>query len=270
MLMAKFGKFKLRLMAAIHMSALLAIFNVASTTSNYWLKYIEPETTETHFAGLWRSCPNQGVCMWKDGIVGRTHTIWSYLVRIFITIGTFGNIFVVLIFFMAFIYKLNKKTRCVVRLLEVGNVFLLFSFGFVMAGFCMFISNKCNYSLWLHCISMVFVFFASNLLTRYFASFYFINCRAASKGGLIQSNESTQHKVDDEDAINDEEKIALAPISKDTVTTTEVTVGMIKPTITTTTTTTTTSETHGSNEALITQPVTIIDCTPTATEPATA
>lgn len=238
--MTKFGKFKLRLIATINLSVLLSLFNIASTTSNYWLKYWDQVSGESHFAGLWRSCPNsnQGPCIWKAGIIHHQFSFWSLFVRIFITFGTFANVIVILFYFMAFVYKLNKKSKCAIRLMEWANLLLIISFISILIGFCAFITNSCNYSIWLHLMGMIFIIITSNLITRTFATLYFQNTRGVQT--LTKSCETamSMSKI----PCDPEEKIALAPVSKDANTNTigEATIEMNKI-----------SEASASNEALI-------------------
>lgn len=177
MLMTKFGKFKLKFIASINLAALLSIFNIASSTSSYWIKYIDNSSGSTHFAGMWRSCPNQGPCIWKNGIVNHEHSPWSILVRILISLGTISNVFLVGLFTAAFICKLNKKSKFTIRFLEAGNLTLVCSFISLVIGFCIFVSSRCNYGLWLHVFSMISLIVTCNLLIRIFASMYFQNTR---------------------------------------------------------------------------------------------
>jgi hypothetical protein len=241
MLMTKFGKFKLRLFFTIQMSLLLAFFNITSMSSNYWFKYLEADNGEMHYAGLWQSCPNQGAsCVWKNGIVDQFHSLWSILVRVMITLGAVGNILCLLFFIMAFVYRTTtKNTRFVYRFMEAGNFTLFFSFLLSMAGFCVFISSKWNWSIWLHCISLVFGFIAANVLTRHFAMFYFTNTRMC--GGKLVEPVITG---------GNDNAIAMAPMQKDACT--EVCVNKIElskatPSI---------IDATGSNEALIVHPIT--------------
>jgi len=203
-LMTKFGKFKLRFAATIHLAALISIFNVASTASSYWIKYRDTETSQTHYAGIWRSCPNQGGCEWRNGIVSDDHSTWSIMVRTLITIGTAANIILVGIYVAAFCFKLNKKSRYVIRFMECGNLTLLFSFIFIMIGFCIFISNKCNFSLWLHVLAILLIFCSGNMLTRTFASIYFQNTRF--KGSKCVETAISHAKLASE---REDERVAL-------------------------------------------------------------
>ena len=250
MLMTKFGKFKLRFIATIHMAALLSIFNVASTASSYWVRYRDSQSGGTHFAGLWRSCPNQGACVWKNGIISHEHSVWSYLVRVLIGLGTIANIAVVGLFVAAFIFKLNKKSRYVIRILESANITLLSSFIVTIVGFCIFISSKCNYSLWLHVIGMCVIMCTCNLLTRTFAGIYFQNTRfRGSKSvetGISHSKlPCEQDDLDAKPLTGQEESIKGASIE----------MGKI-------------SEASGSNEALIQTGVEAVNQSePTATTP---
>ncbi|CAF0878116.1 unnamed protein product [Brachionus calyciflorus] len=176
MLMTKFGKFKLRLVATINLSVLLSLFNIASTTSNYWLKHTDHGIT--HYTGLLRSC-HTASCFWRNGILNNEHSLWSILVRLFLLMGTLTNIFVVVLLIIAFVYKLNKKSKVTIRLMEWANFTLLSSFLLIFVGFIIFISNKFNYSMWLHAISMIILIITSNMLTRTFSSIYFQNTRLA-------------------------------------------------------------------------------------------
>lgn len=112
--MTKFGKFKLRLIATINLSALLTIFNLASATSNYWVKYVDLESNGApHIAGMWRSCPvgqqSTANCQWKNGIVSSSHSVWSIFVRLLIAFGTIGNVIAVSCLCFALYFKLNKR-----------------------------------------------------------------------------------------------------------------------------------------------------------------
>lgn len=233
--MTKFGKFKLRLIATINLSVLLSVFNIASTTSNYWIKYKDQITNEYHFAGMWRSCPNQGPCVWKNGIISYVHTIWSLFVRLFITLGTTANIFVVVIFFMALIYKINKRSRAAIRLLEIGNLFLIGAFVSILIGFCIFISTSISFSMWLLVLSMIICFITSNMLTRNFATLYFQNTRFTQCSKSVEAALS-QSKL----AINAEEKIALTQMDSNENGNGIASIEMSKV-----------SDANGSNEALI-------------------
>lgn len=233
MLMTKFGKFKLRLIATINLSVLLSAFNILSTSTSYWLKYKEEDTNQVHYAGIWRSCPNQGVCVWKSGIISYVHSIWSLFVRIFITLGTLTNVLVVILFFMAFIYKVNKKSRVAIRLLEIGNILLISAFVSIIIGFCIFVSSSISFSLWLLILSMIILFVTSNMITRTFTTLYFQNTRFTQCSKSVEAAIS-QSKL----AIDAEEKIALTQIE----TTEPAGISSIENKV---------SEANGSNEALI-------------------
>jgi hypothetical protein len=166
----EYGQFKLKLVASINIAAILSLFNIASTTSSYWIKYIDNNSGNTHFAGMWRSCPNQGDCQWKNGIVHHTHSPWSIAVRFLISLGTFSNVILVGWLTSALIFKLKKKSLYTIRCLEAGNLTLTGSFICLVIGFCIFISSTCNVSLWLFVLSMIILIVTCNLLTRYFAS----------------------------------------------------------------------------------------------------
>jgi hypothetical protein len=242
MLMTKFGKFKLRLIATINLSVLLSLFNIASTTSNYWLRYVDPTSinNENHFAGLWRSCPNQGPCIWKSGIINHTLSFWSIFVRLFITFGTIANLIVIFFYFMAFVYKLNKRSKCAIKIMEWANMILIISFISIMIGFCAFISTTSNWSIWLHVIALIFIIISSNMSTRLFATLYFQNTRSVPMSKSCETAMS-HSKI----PCDPEEKIALAPIVNNGNVNTEcvngsATIEMNKI-----------SEANGSNEALI-------------------
>lgn len=245
MLMTKFGKFKLRFIATINLSVLMSILSLASTTTNYWVKYTDRATAETHYAGMWRSCPNSGLpCTWKNGIIDHWHTLWSIFVRLFVTLGTCGNIICVFIFFTVLFYKVHKSTttasctnaengtcvttttttcnkqtkaaRChiLICLMETANWILAISFICMLVGFCIFISSECTLSIWLHCLSMCLVIITSNLLTRTFAALYFQNTRqmmcknvetTISHSKLAEYNLGNCNNV----TATDEEKMAL-------------------------------------------------------------
>lgn len=232
--MTKFGKFKLRLIATIHMSVLLSIFNIASTCSNHWIKYEDQITNDFNVAGLWRSCPIDGQCRWRNGIIAYSHTLWSWLVRILITLGTSTNVLVVLFFLMALVYKINKRSRSAIRLLEFGNLFLLISFISILVGFCIFISTSVSYSMWLLVLSMIIITVSSNMLTRTFATLYFQNTRLVPCSKSVDAALS-QSKM----GLDAEEKIALTAIEPECVNGAS-TIEMSKV-----------SEANGSNEALI-------------------
>ena len=242
MLMTKFGKFKLRLIATINMSVLLSVFNIASTTSNYWVKYVDKWTKTVHYVGMLRSCQDAGDCVWRNGIFSNTHSFWSLFVRLFMAAGTIANIGVVVLFLTAFICKCNKRSRRAIHLMEWANLTLVTSFVCILVAFCVFISSTCSFSAWLHVLSMILLIVASNLITRTFATLYFRSTRA-------KSSKSVGVKLDEEC----EEKIALAAVSnKDAVTNTECTNGDIA-------TVEKISETHGSNEALLPQAVAVVE-----------
>jgi hypothetical protein len=248
MFMAKFGKFKIRLIATVSLSAILSIFNLASATTNYWVKYMDNQTNEPHFAGLWRSCPNQGPCIWKNGIVDYFHTLWSICVRLFFSLGTIGNLAAIVVFFMAFMYKTNKKksaktSKYVIKLMSLGTHLLIGAFLFAFIGFCIFISNSCNYGMWFQMASMIILIITSNMITRTFAILYYQNIRS---GHCMKSVETgiSHSKL----PCDPEEKIALAPVSKDANTNTgecNGDAGITKIDMNKV------SEANGSNEALI-------------------
>lgn len=176
MLMTQFGKFKLRLVFSIILAFLLSLCSMSATTTNYWLKHVENEFIR--YTGLLRSC-HATSCSWRHGIVGEQHSLWSLLVRLFLLFGPFANIAVVIIFIIAFVYKLNKKSKITIKLLEYSNFILISSFICMFLGFTIFISNKCNFSMWLHAISMIILIITSNMLTRTFSGIYFQNTRLA-------------------------------------------------------------------------------------------
>lgn len=214
MLMTKFGKFKLRLIATINLSVLLSLFNIASTTSNYWVKYLDHENgSVAHVAGLWRSCPiTQGSCVWKNGIVTAWHSFWSLLVRFLILTGTLANVLVVVFLVMAFYYKINKRSKMAIRFMEWANATLIGAFVVILVGFSMFISNSCNYSMWLHVLAMILIALTSNMLTRTFARLYYLNTR----NGKCSKSVETACSNSKLEAGNVEEKIALAIVDKET------------------------------------------------------
>jgi hypothetical protein len=172
-----FGKFRLKFIASINLAALLSIFNIASSVSPYWIKYIDNFSGSTHFAGMLRSCPNEGGCEWRNGIVNHTHTTWSVFTRVLIALGTVCNIVVLAIFVSAFIFKLKKMSKLTIPTMEIGNFTLIVSFVCLFIGFTIFISSTCNFSLWLFVLSMVILVCTCNLLTRTFAAVYFQNYR---------------------------------------------------------------------------------------------
>ena len=243
--MTKFGKFKLRLIATINMSVLLSVFNIASTTSNYWVKYVDKLTKNVHYVGMLRSCQDQGDCVWRNGIFNNTHTFWSLFVRFLMAIGTLANVCVILLFLIAFIYKINKKSRRAINIMEWANFILISSFVCILVGFCVFISSTCSFSAWLHVLSMIFLIIASNLITRTFATLYFQNTRSSKCSKSVEAAMS-HAKLNYAENGEAEEKIALAAVSKDAITNTE--------SINAITAIEKISETHGSNEALIPQP----------------
>jgi len=245
--MTKFGKFKLRFIGTINLAAMLSIFNIASTTSSYWVKYIDNNTGGTHYAGMWRSCPNQGECVWKNGIVNHMHSTWSIFVRVLITLGTVFNVIVVGIFTAALIFKITKKSRFIINCLEAGNLTLVGSFISLLIGFCIFISSSCNISLWLHVFSMICLIITCNLLTRNFAALYF----QTSRNRLIKSvNTAISHsKLPNE---SEEEAVALTKNEEQNDTKKSIEMNKIE---------------NGSNEALTQTPAQVeILITPTETK----
>ena len=245
MLMTKFGKFKLRLIATINMSVLLSVFNIASTTSNYWVKYVDKWSKTVHYVGMLRSCQEEGDCVWKNGIYSNSHSFWSLFVRFLMGFGTLANICVIGLFMMAFIFKINKKSRRAINLMEWANFILICSFVCILVGFCVFISSTCSFSAWLHVLSMIFLIIASNLITRTFTMLYFQNTRSTKMSKSVEA--AMSHVKLNNETGEPEEKIALNAVSKDANTNTE--------SINAITTIEKISETHGSNEALIPQPV---------------
>ena len=230
-LMTKFGKFKLRLVATINLAALLSVFNLLATGSKYWMKYVERPSGQAHYAGLWKSCPIEvGDCAHKNGIFQDQHTFWSFTVRFLMSVGSFANIAAILLFVLALFYKINKKSKCALKLMEWGNLVLIGAFLITLSGLCVFVSNKNNFSLWFHVFSLLLAVVSSNLLTRTFASFYFRNARA---GNLVKSIENglSRSKIPCEP----EEKVALASETNEAVT--EIEMKKVKE--------------LGSNEALI-------------------
>lgn len=251
MLMTKFGKFKLRLIATINMSVLLSLFNIAATSSSYWVKYLDGETGVNHFAGLWRSCraeqqAGQGwPCGWKSGIVHHTISFWSLFVRLFLTVGTLLNIIVVFFYLVAFICKLNKKSKCAIRFMEWANFMLVCAFCILLAGFGLFVSNSSNFSIWLFVWALIIVVITSNLVTRKFTALYFQNTRASQIAAKCESNNVTMNNPCDP-----EEKIALAPLANDVATETTVQTSDAN-TNTAVASVETKNEVNGSNEVLI-------------------
>ena len=256
MLMTKFGKFKLRLIATINMSVLLSVFNIASTTSNYWVKYVDKWSHSVHYVGMLRSCKEEsGECVWKNGIFTNAHSFWSLFVRFLMGFGTLANICVIGLFMMAFVFKINKKSRRAINLMEWANFILITSFVCILVGFCVFISSACSFSAWLHVLSMIFLIIASNLITRTFAMLYFQNTRMSKMSKSVEA--AMSHVKLNNETGEPEEKIALNTVSKDAITNTE--------SINAITSIEKMSETHGSNEALIPQPV--VETVATATAP---
>lgn len=245
MLMTKFGKFKLRLIATINLSVLLSIFNIASTTSNYWVKYKVKETGFHHFAGLWRSCSAQGECQWQSGIVDHMQSIWSIFVRVFVAFGTITNLLVIVFLLMAFFYKINKKSKCAIQLMEWVNCMLIGSFIIILIGFCVFVSSTCNFSMWLHVFAMILMICTSNMVTRTFATLYFKNTRAMLNMKSVETAVS-HSKLPYEP----EEKIALNQMCSENVVESNgaTTIEMNKI-----------SENSGSKEALIPTAAVVVD-----------
>jgi hypothetical protein len=209
--MTKFGKFKLRLIATINMGMLLSIFNIASTSSNYWYKWHHQGAHVT--AGLWRMCNSAtGECSWQNGIVDPVHTTWSLFVRVFLAFGTLINILVVIFLMMALFYKVNKRSRCTIQLMEWANCLLLGSFIIIFIGLCMFMSTACNYSMWLHVAAMCFMICTSNMITRTFAMLYFKNTRAGINNKSVETTCSTSKMP-----FEPEEKIALSAIAAENI-----------------------------------------------------
>lgn len=202
MLSTHLGKFRLKFIASINMAALLSIFNIASSTSPYWIKYIDNFSGSTHFAGMLHSCPNEGGCEWRNGIVNHTHTSWSVITRMLVIIGTICNIAVVALFVTAFVCKIKKKRTFTIPVMEAGNFTLIGSFACLLIGFCIFISSTCNFSLWLHVLSMVILICTCNLLTRTFAAVYFQNYR-------FESSKSVETGISHSKLPEVEEAIAL-------------------------------------------------------------
>ena len=193
MLSTHFGKFRLKFIASINIAALLSIFNIASTTSGYWIKYIDNLSGHTHYAGMWKSCPPEGACQWKNGIVTHEHSTWSVLVRFLITLGTFCNVAVVAVFAMAFLLKLRKNSMWAIRVLELGNFSMVSSLICLLMGFCIFISGTCNYSLWLFIISLIILVITCNLLTRTMSAHYFQHFAPRCEAGHVKlPNESEE------------------------------------------------------------------------------
>lgn len=196
--MTKFGKFKLRLIATVNLSLLLSIFNIASSTSNYWVKLVD--RGNTHFAGLWRFCPNQSGCEWRDGIIDNAHSFWAWFVRFFMAFGSIFNMFALFMFFMAMIYKFNNKSKLAITIMEWANFVLIVAFIVTFIGFWGFLCNSFNYSIWLFMFSMIFMIITSNLITRYFAFVYFHNTRFSSCSKSTEANE----KCNQEEGITNE------------------------------------------------------------------
>jgi len=252
MLMTKFGKFKLRLIATINMSVLLSVFNIASTTSNYWVKYVDKWSKTVHYVGMIRSCQDGGDCVWRNGIFSNSHSFWSLFVRFLMALGTIANVCVVFLFMMAFVYKVNKRSRRAIDLMEWANFILISSFVCILVAFCVFISSTSSFSAWLHVLSMIFLIVSSNMITRTFAALYFRNTRSSKCSKSVEA--AMSHVKLNCETGEPEEKIALAAVCKDAITNTE--------SINAITTVEKTSETHGSNEALLPQPVAENTATP--------
>ena len=245
-LMTKFGKFKLRLVASINLAVLLSAFNFASLYTKDWIKYIDPKTGVTHSAGLWQSCPiEQGECVSKYGIFEDEHSFWSFSVRSLILIGFVANFASFVFFFIALGQKYYKKSKCALKWMENGNLALTAAFIISFCGLCVFVSSKNNFSFWFHAASLVLAIVTTNMLTRAFASFYFRNARA---GNLIKSIENglSRSKI----PCDPEEKVALASSENQVVT--EIEMSKVKE--------------LGSNEALIPQANEPTNETPAANE----
>jgi hypothetical protein len=122
-----------------------------------------------------RSCPNEGDCEWRNGIINHRYTSWSIITRVLIGVATVCNVIVVALFLTAFIFKIKKLSKFVTPTMEIGNFTMTASFICLYIGFSIFISSGCNFSLWLHVLSMVILFCSCNLLTRTFATILFQN-----------------------------------------------------------------------------------------------
>jgi hypothetical protein len=234
MLMTKFGKFKLRLVATINIGVLLSIFNIASTTSNYWIKYRQTNSPHPIYAGLWRSCPPHGECTWMNGITDVYHSFWSIFVRVFISFGTVINSLAVFFLIMALFYKINKRSKCAISFMELGNCMFLSAFIIIIIGFCVFVSTSCNFSMWLHIASIILILCTSNMMTRTFATLYFKNTR-------LQNMKSVETAISTMKLPQEDEKIALNTISTESEQPKQVEVNTENKT----------STQNGSSEALI-------------------
>lgn len=208
--MTKFGKFKLRLLLSIKFSTILAIINVISASNGYWIKYVDHESNGVpHYAGLFRSCPvgqqSTTSCQWKNGIINSTHSLWSIGVRGLLAIGTFANIAAVFALCFAYYFKINKKSKCAIKLMEWANVLLLGAFVAIFAGFTVLISTKWSFSLWFHVAGLCLLAISSNLTTRLFARLYYMNTRGAKSSSRTTGVEAG--------CCTAEEKIALAQVA---------------------------------------------------------
>jgi hypothetical protein len=92
--------------------------------------------------------------------------------------------------------------------MECANMILICSLIGILIGFCVFISQKCNFSMWLHIAAMCIIAATSNMLTRTFARLYFMNTRAMKCAkGMVETSGC---------AGTNEEKMALAQVDNRT------------------------------------------------------
>lgn len=95
-------------------------------------------------------------------------------------------------------------------MMECANIVLICSLIGILIGFCVFISQKCNFSMWLHIAAMCIIAATSNMLTRTFAHLYFMNTRAMkyAKGSSMGDTSGCAGTY--------EEKMALAQVDNRT------------------------------------------------------
>lgn len=171
--MKKFGKLNIEITISLKLSFLLSAVNTIAVSSNYWIKYTIDD--KLHYSGLWQTCDLNGKCFMRHGIIEDSRSLWSISVHILITLGTLLNSLALgCLIGSAVLKNFKKKIPIkVVNLMDMANILLLVSFVLLLCGFCIFISTKCNYSLWLQIVSILFSLVSTNFLTRYFTKLYY-------------------------------------------------------------------------------------------------
>jgi hypothetical protein len=189
--MKKFAKLNIEITISLKLSFLLSTINTIAISSNYWIKY--SIDSKLHYSGLWQTCDLNGKCFMRHGIIEDSRSLWSISVHSLITLGALFNcLALVCLIGSAILKNIKKKVALkVVNLMDTANILLLISFALMLCGFCIFISTKCNYSLWLQTISIIFSLVSTNVLTRFFTNLYYDSKQNQKHQEQLGANVST-------------------------------------------------------------------------------